>query len=214
MGNDKNYRQKIEEHRQEVELDDVQLRRTRTRRTQNKKKPTKSPLLSILVFVFILIPLGILAYVWLVYEPEQIADSPVDKPVVQIEKNNEAAATGSEEDDEEKEISSEATAEPSTDNDKEAQQSEDVEVDAQTQAQIAAAAAEAERKLKEQKEKEEADKQAQAQTGKVHKVVTGDTLFSISRQYFNGSVAQVDEIKRLNNLTSENLTVGQELILP
>lgn len=219
MGNDKNYREKIEEHRQEVELDDVQLRRTRTRRTQNKKKSTKSPLLSILVFIFILIPLGILAYVWLIYEPEQLADTPIEKPVVQIEKNNEAASSANEDEDEEETEGHQASTETENkeDDQSETQQSseqnnDDVDVDAQTEAEIAAAAAEAERKLKEQQAKQEAEKQAQA--GKKHIVGAGDTLYSISRKYFNGSVSQVNEIIRINNLTSENLTVGQEIILP
>ncbi len=46
--------------------------------------------------------------------------------------------------------------------------------------------------------------------GNYHTVQRGDTLWSIARQY-NTTVA---EIKRLNNLTSDLLSVGQQLILP
>jgi len=42
---------------------------------------------------------------------------------------------------------------------------------------------------------------------KVHIVKKGDTLYSISRRYF----ISVDEIKRMNNLGSNSLAIGQEL---
>ena len=41
-------------------------------------------------------------------------------------------------------------------------------------------------------------------------VKKGDTLYSVARQ-FNTTI---DEIKRLNNLTSNNLSIGQKLIIP
>ena len=40
-------------------------------------------------------------------------------------------------------------------------------------------------------------------------VVSGDTLYQISRK-FNISV---DELKRINNLTSNNLSIGQKLLI-
>ena len=88
MSNEKDYREKIEKHRQEVELDEVTSRRTRTRRNQKNKKQAKSPLLSILVFTFILIPLAILVYVWFIYEPEveTKVERTKESPIVQIEK--------------------------------------------------------------------------------------------------------------------------------
>ena len=42
---------------------------------------------------------------------------------------------------------------------------------------------------------------------KVHVVQKGDTLYSISRRYF----ISVNEIKRLNNMNSNNLAIGQEV---
>ncbi len=38
----------------------------------------------------------------------------------------------------------------------------------------------------------------------------GDTLYSLARTY----KTTVDEIKKLNNLTSNNLSLNQKLILP
>lgn len=46
-------------------------------------------------------------------------------------------------------------------------------------------------------------------TGETYIVKSGDTLYSIARKYNT----TVDEIKRLNNLTSNNLSVGQELVI-
>ena len=44
----------------------------------------------------------------------------------------------------------------------------------------------------------------------IYTVVSGDTLYSIARRYNT----TVDEIKRLNNLTSNILQIGQQLIIP
>lgn len=44
----------------------------------------------------------------------------------------------------------------------------------------------------------------------VHTVQKGDSLYSIARKYG----VTVDEIKKVNNLTSNTLTVGQRLIIP
>ncbi len=46
--------------------------------------------------------------------------------------------------------------------------------------------------------------------GNFHVVKAGDTLWSISRKYNT----TVEELKRLNNLTSDVLSIGQKLILP
>ena len=43
----------------------------------------------------------------------------------------------------------------------------------------------------------------------IHIVKSGETLYSISRQYN----VSVDEIKRKNNLSSNNLDIGQELVI-
>lgn len=46
--------------------------------------------------------------------------------------------------------------------------------------------------------------------GNYYTVVAGDTLYSIARKY----KTTVDEIKRLNNLTTSLLSLGQKLIIP
>lgn len=49
-----------------------------------------------------------------------------------------------------------------------------------------------------------------ATNNNTHKVVNGDTLYSIARKYN----ISVDELKKLNNLTSNNLSIGQILKVP
>ena len=224
MSNDKDYRENFEQHRQEVELDDVKARRTRTRRNKKNEKQAKSPLLSILVFTFILIPLSILVYVWFLYEPE--VETKIDKtvnnsPTVQIEKNEQAATAKNEEDKQSKDDAenNESNADNNQNGGNETgQNGTDVDVDDSEEAKIAAAAAEAEKKLKEQLAKEEAEKKAQAEknaqpSAKTHIVQTGDTLYSISVKYYkNGSM--VEKIKAANNLKSDSIPLGKELILP
>jgi flagellum-specific peptidoglycan hydrolase FlgJ len=43
----------------------------------------------------------------------------------------------------------------------------------------------------------------------IHKVTKGDTLYSLSKKY----KTSVDELKRMNNLTSNDLSIGQILII-
>jgi colicin import membrane protein len=228
MSNEKDYREKIEQHRQQVEHDEVPSRRTRTRRNEKNKKQPKSPLLSILVFTFILIPLAILAYVWFIYEPkvETKVNKENENPTVQIEKNDPVSSATNEEKD--KAQTEKDADQNNSDADKgnqnagsetqDGQNGTDVEVDKEKEAEIAAAAAEAEKKLKEQKEKEEAEKKAQADkkskaSAKTHVVQPGDTLYSISVKYYqNGSM--VEKIKAANNLKSDSIPLGKELILP
>ena len=60
--NNKDYQKKIDEHRQSIEIDESEIRLSRTKRRRNRKKET--PLLTTLTFILIGIPLVILIYVW------------------------------------------------------------------------------------------------------------------------------------------------------
>lgn len=53
----------------------------------------------------------------------------------------------------------------------------------------------------------------QNSNGNVHTVVKGETLWSIAEDSFGSGYNWVD-IKKANNLTSENIEVGQELVIP
>ena len=108
---EKDLRQKIEEHRQTIEIEDAKTRLSRTERRRKKKKKTKeTPLLTTLTVILIGIPLAILIYVWGFWEPEQ-EEVAVDKDenIVEVERNNQVSAktTDKEEDLEATETSSE-----------------------------------------------------------------------------------------------------------
>lgn len=65
------YREKVEEHRQEIDLhneSDTKLSRA-SRHQRIGKKKQGNPIMKLLVFVLIFIPLSILGYVWLIYDP-------------------------------------------------------------------------------------------------------------------------------------------------
>jgi nucleoid-associated protein YgaU len=53
----------------------------------------------------------------------------------------------------------------------------------------------------------------QTQVGKIHTVVKGETLWSISEDVY-GSGYNWTDVYKANNLKSENIDVGQELSLP
>jgi len=54
---------------------------------------------------------------------------------------------------------------------------------------------------------------SQTQVGTTHKVVKGETLWSISESAY-GSGYNWTDVKSANNLKSDNIEVGQELVLP
>lgn len=214
MNKEKDYLDKIEVHRQEVELDEVSRRRTRTRSSRKQNNAPKITGMKILVVIFIFIPLTLLGYVWLFYEPEVKTAAPeIDNSIVHIEKNNTSASSpsvGVEEDESEKNEEQDPLDESSN------ASTDDVEVKEEEEQAINDAAAEAEQKLKEeqQKEEEQANEQSSNTTNsKTHVVQANDTLFSIAMKYYKDPT-KVDAIKKANNLSSDSIPLGKELILP
>lgn len=219
MSNDKDYRNKIEEHRQEVEMEDVATRRTRSRRNNIQKKKQRNPLIKILVFVFICIPLLFLAYFWLIYKPEPaISNADSANTAVQIEKN-EPVSSGATDEDKEEEKDKDNEEDASTNNGQEndsAATEPDVDVSEEDKAAIAQQAEEAAKKLKEAEEKKKAEAAQANQTDNANTHVvqsSSDTLYSIAVKYYKDP-KMVDKIKQANNLKSDSIMLGQTLILP
>lgn len=214
MNNEKDYRNKIEEHRQEVEMDDVTTRRTRSR--SNKAKKQRNPLIKILVFVFICIPLLFMAYFGLIYKPEQATPNVdnEDNTAVQIEKN-EPVSSGASDEDKEEDNEDDASTNNGQENDSDSVEP-DVDVSEEEKAAIAQQAEEAAKKLKEAEEKKKAEAAQANQTdnAKTHVVQSSsDTLYSIAIKYYKDP-KMVDKIKQANNLKSDSISLGQTLILP
>ena len=221
------YREKVEEHRQEIDLHNEATtgvsRVKRNRKTKTKKQ--KNPIMTALVVIFILFPLSILGYVWLFYEPEVKATSgkdnvsddtqqvviqkhdPEKTPLVDVDESKEKDEVKKQEEtdlaksEQEKQrlIAEEA---------KKAEQKKLADEKAAEAAQKAAA-----QKAKEQEEKRQAEEQAKAQQ-KTHTVSSSDNLYQIAIKYYgNGSPANIEKIKRANNLSSDNISAGQVLVI-
>jgi colicin import membrane protein len=231
------YREKIEEDRQEIEMEGFQ---SRASRSKQKGKKRKNPLISTLLVIFIFIPSMVLLYVNFLYEP----DSPVEtveqsNEVVQVEKNDTTAKAAEVEDDEEekdeKDTSSGKEEDISEEKQKElaaaqeAAAAEAAKKEAEQKAKEEAAKKAAEQKAKEeaakkaaeQKAREEAARKAAEQKAKeeaakpkrTHTVKSNETLYRIAMNYYNDPSA-VEKIKRANGMASESIHVGQTLILP
>ena len=215
------YREKVEEHRQEIDLHsepDMKMSRTSRHSKKNEKKQ-KNPIMKILVVVFIFIPLSILFYVLFLFEPSTTTDGKVatadNDQLVQIEKQDRSEAKAADKEDEEKE-----TEENNVDEEKEkekaaadeAEKAEEQKAkEAEEQQKIAA------QKAKELEEKKKAEEEAQEKASaeqKTHTVTSSDNLYRIALKYYgNGSPANIEKIKKANNLTSDSIAAGQVLII-
>lgn len=207
------YREKVEEHRQEIDLhNESGTKMSRASRHQKKgKKKQSNPIMTILVVVLIFIPLTILGYVWLFYEPSASNADKVEgqekEDFVVIEKKDPStskdAVVDSEEkkktDDSEEKKAAEAEAEKKLQQEKERLAAEEVKKAAQ--------------KAKELEEKKKAEQAAKAQQ-KTHTVQSTDNLYRIAIKYYgNGSPANIEKIKAANNLTSDSISTGQVLVI-
>ena len=218
------YREKIEEDRQEIELEGEE---SKLSRSKLKTKKRKSKLMPTLLVTFIFIPLAVLLYLTVIYEPS----SPVEvveetNDVVQVQKNETPAVPEASED-KGKQEASEKEQEPSSEElDKlsEAEQKELAAAQAAAAAEAAKAAEqkakeEAAKKAKEQEEKRKAEEEKRKaeeeakKSQKTHTVQSNETLYRIAMKYYNDPNA-VAKIKQANGLSSESIYVGQTLVLP
>lgn len=217
------YREKVEEHRQEIDLHNesgAKISRVARNRKGNAKKQ-KNPLMKILVVVFIFIPLSILGYVLFIFDPGTKATDTTkandNDQLVEIQKQdpNESKVVDSDNEADEK-------------NDAQADDAEKERLAAEKAKAAEAQKLEDEKKAKEaeeaqkvaaQKAKElEAKKKAEAERAKAarttHTVQSTDNLYRIALKYYgDGSPANIEKIKAANNLTSDSISAGQVLVI-
>lgn len=210
----KDYREKIEQHRQSIGTEkQPESRLARSRRPVQKNKKRKNPLMTGLVVVFIFIPLMILIYVWGFYEPQETEVVKVDNntSLVQVEKNNTVSASINED----KDVAVEESAGKST-NEQKDDNSEQLTQQAEEAAKIAEQQAKAEEYTKQQKALEEQRKAEEEQSSgqTVHTVQPNENLYRIALKYFGGDQSGVQKIKDANNLSSDSISVGQQLMIP
>lgn len=229
------YKEKVEELRQEVELEDATIKRSRSsRHSKVTKKERKNPMMKVLVFIFILIPLAILFYVWFLFEPEAPKEVVTEKQgegiVVEIQgqKLNGTETPTVVDGDEEKEATKDealkqaaAAEEAKKVEAAEAKKvaAEEAEIKKAEEAQKAAAA-----KLEEQKRlaaeqaaaaEAKRKKEQAAASSKSHTVQSTDNLYRIALKYYgNGSPEYVNKIKQANGLSSDSISTGQVLLIP
>ncbi|MEK4424738.1 LysM peptidoglycan-binding domain-containing protein [Solibacillus sp. FSL K6-1523] len=214
------YREKVEEHRQEIDLHNEEI--AKVSRVKRHRKPgakkRKNPLMTVLVVFFILLPLSMLGYVWLFYEPQ--AKAPSDKEVVEsdtqqvvIEKQDPEKTPivdvdESKEDDEAKKQEQADLAKSEQEKQRLiAEEAKKAEEKAMQEQKVAA------QKAKELEEKKKAEEQAKAQQ-KTHLVSPTDNLYQIAIKYYgDGSPANIEKIIKANNLPNDNIFSGQKLII-
>ncbi|QBK25831.1 LysM peptidoglycan-binding domain-containing protein [Ureibacillus thermophilus] len=204
---EKDFRQKIEEHRQRIEIEDAKTRLSRTERRRKKKKKSKeTPLLTTLTVILIGIPLAILIYVWGFWEPDQ-EEVAVDKDenVVEIQRNNEVSAKTNENDEdlEEKETSSETAKKDGKSDDEEKPSAKEKKNNQSNQEEKASTS-----KINHNA----SEKQTSSQT--IHTVSANETLFRIAKRYYSDPISGVEKIKRANHLSSDVISPGQSLVIP
>lgn len=225
------YREKVEEHRQEIDLhNESSAKLSRASRHQKKgKKKQSNPIMTLLVVVLIFIPLSILGYVWLFYEPSasgaQTVEENKDDVVVEIVNQGQESTKDTPDDkgDEEKTDHKDK----STDADKKAEQEKErlaaeqaKKAEQEKERLMAEEAKKAEQaqkvaaqKAKELEEKKKAEEAAKAQR-KTHTVQSSDNLYRIAIKYYgNGSAANIEKIKSANNLTTDSISTGQVLVI-
>lgn len=231
------YREKVEEHRQEIDLHNEsgrKMSRVSRHRKKNGKKQT-NPIMTVLTVVLIFIPLVILAYVWLIYEPNTSASENVnvdkkDDLVVEIQKQDPKTQPSATNDDEEKEetnddntaevdeakakaekekLAAEEAKKAEAKIAKEKAEKEAAEIKKAEEAQKVAAA-----KAKEQEAKKKAAQEESKAQQKTHTVQSTDNLYRIALKYYgNGSAEYVNKIKAANNLSSDSISTGQVLVI-
>lgn len=218
------YREKVEEHRQEIDLHNesgAKMSRTSRQRKKSAKKQS-NPIMTILTIVLIFIPLSILGYVWFLYEPSTSASENInveekDDLVVEIVKQDPKAPESPKAttDDEQKETNEENKASANTD--VAAKEAEKQRLAAEEAKKVEKEAAEAKKAEEAQKiaatkaKEQEAKKKAEQKT---HTVQSTDNLYRIALKYYgNGSPAYIDKIKAANNLSSDSISEGQVLII-
>lgn len=225
----KNYRESLEKDRQEITADSNSTLSRRAHRQSGNQSPKKRKnlLLPSLFFIFILIPVTILIYVAFIYEPNDT--------LIGAENGNEVSFENASPANESSVIVPEETEEDVADETVEADDDKAKETDAKEEEK-------AEEAVKDETP-EEAEKQAQSEkpavqeapaqetpstpepeepaaseTGGAKTVVVkeNETLYRIAVNNYgaSGAGAAVEKIKQANGLSSNEIYVGQKLILP
>ncbi|MGE7918054.1 LysM peptidoglycan-binding domain-containing protein [Viridibacillus sp. NPDC093762] len=219
----KDYREKIEEHRQTIKLKlDFENNENPSRITRsqlhgnNKKKRRINPLPTILAVIFISIPISILIYVGFFYDKGGNEETELEKDHVKFETNTkantQAKAEKKAEDKKEKEKAKEEKKANKEKEDTPTKKVDDKVVEPPKESVTTTPNNNGQNTETNTTSTAEAYQQAQT-SGRLHTVQTGDTLYNIAMKYY-GSIDGIAKIKQANGLTSDNVVVGTSLAIP
>ncbi|WP_397537646.1 LysM peptidoglycan-binding domain-containing protein [Rummeliibacillus pycnus] len=212
------YREKIEEHRQAINIEPEQetnpsrMTRRQQHGHQNKKKQKKNrnnKLLTVLAIIFILIPVSMLVYFGYFANQKNSNKTEIDHGGVQIETNEDnlskkAIKTSS---NEEKKL----TAEEKAKKEKAEKLAAEKKVAEEKAAQKKAAQAEIEA-AKAQEKQQQIYNEAKA-AGRLYNVKQGETIESIAINFY-GSDAGIAIIKEANGITGDSIPPGTTIAIP
>ncbi|QUG41390.1 LysM peptidoglycan-binding domain-containing protein [Psychrobacillus sp. INOP01] len=200
--NQDDYQKKIDEHRQSIGQDDDsnEMRRSRSSNKKPKKK-SRNLLIPTVFCIFILIPVSIFIYVQFFYEADPDKAEVVKNDTIHVE--TQTINNGTEKEDTPK---------------------EEADVKEEVETPVVTTPKETEQSVKEPKEEvtEEPKKEptpvektepTDVAGSKTHIVKENETLYRIAVNYYNDPSA-VEKIKSANGLTSNEIAVGQKLVLP
>lgn len=198
--NQDDYQKKIDEHRQSIGQDDDTNEMRRSRSTNQKpKKKSRNLLIPVVFCIFILIPISIFIYVQFFYVADPDKAEVVKNDTIHVE--TQAINNGTEKD--------ETT--------KAEEKEEEVEVPVVTTPEETEQPAEQTEEVTEEPKQEEVavDKTepTEAASSKTHIVKENETLYRIAVNYYKDPAA-VEKIKSANGLSSNEISVGQKLVLP
>ncbi|MGG0655567.1 LysM peptidoglycan-binding domain-containing protein [Rummeliibacillus pycnus] len=212
------YREKIEEHRQAVniepehETNPSRMTRSQLHGNQNKKKKKNNrnnKLLTVLAFIFILIPVSLLVYFGYFAKDPNSEKTEIDHGGVQIETNEDNPSKKmintsinedkklTAQDQAKKENAEKIAAEKKAAEEKEAQEK----------------AAQAENEAAKAQEKQQQIYNEAKAAGRLYNVKQGETIKSIAIDFY-GSDAGIAIIKEANGITGDSIPPGTTIAIP
>jgi len=197
--NQDDYQKKIDEHRQSIGQDDDsnEMRRSRSLNKKPKKK-SKNILIPTVFCIFILIPVSIFIYVQFFYEADPDKAEVVKNDTIHVETQTINNGTKEEETPEVVEpVTPEKTEQPA--------EKPAVEVKEEPKEEVA--------EPKKEPVVVEKTEPSEVASSRTHIVKEDETLYRIAVNYYKDGNA-VEKIKSANGLSSNEISVGQKLILP
>lgn len=226
MKND-DYKVEFENNRKEIELDqneDASLpsRTERHGRRRKQKKTSSHTMINVILGVFTFIPILIFVYVlYNFYFGSDNGSAKVDNSVVTVDVGtNTNAPSGNSENPDAVPTDSEKEKEDDKTTDGKAEQEEKENKEVVNKKPAVNVNPPATEKKETPSEKvdakvdEKVDKKPVVESGsKTHVVAANETLYRISMNYY-GSDSGIEKIKKANGLSSNDIMVGQKLIIP